>query len=282
MRRILAQGLLRFYGRPVEEPRIGDRLGPYVLEQLLGRGSMGTVYRARHDRGDRFALKLLAPQLAADPTYLRRFEREGRIASGLSHPNVVEVVDVGVEDGQPFLVSRLVEGRSLAERLTDGPLADAELARLVAEVAAALDAVHESGLVHRDVKPANIMLDSHGAAALADFGLARGEADTVLTLPGRVSGTSDYLSPELILGEPPSPAADIYALGCVAYECSSGTPPFGCRPLAEVVVAHLQELPAALDSPLSLAILQALAKDPAERPPTATAYALMLRVSVPE
>ena len=241
---------------------------------------MGSVYRAVGDDGTPVALKILSAELARDETFRRRFEREGRIASSLTHPNVVEVLETGIVDGRPFLASRLVEGLSLAERLASGPMTEPEVVSVVSEVAAALDVLHERGLVHRDVKPANIMLDARGSAALADFGLARSDADTVLTLPGRVSGTADYLAPELILGETPSPVSDVYALGCVAYECISGAPPFASRPLAEAVVAHLQEEPEPLTSPLSTAILQALAKAPADRPPTATAYALMLRVSL--
>ncbi|MDP9285019.1 MAG: serine/threonine protein kinase [Actinomycetota bacterium] len=263
-----------------EDPRPGDRVGPYLLEDEIGRGSMGTVYRALRDDGSRVALKVLPAGLAEDETFRRRFEREGRIASSLAHPNVVEVLESGVADGRGFLATRLVEGLSLAQRLEGGPLPGPDVVRIVSEVAAALDVLHERGLVHRDVKPGNIMLNERGAAALTDFGLARSAADTVLTLPGRVSGTADYLAPELILGGAPSPRSDVYALGCVAYECIAGLPPFGGRSVAEAVVAHLQDEPAPVDSPLSAAVLQALAKDPEERPPTATAYALMLRVSV--
>jgi serine/threonine protein kinase len=262
------------------EPRIGERFGRFVLEAELGRGSMGVVFRAVDADDRRVAVKVLSAELAADATFRRRFEREGRIASSLAHPNVVEVLESGVAEGRPFLASRLVEGETVAERLERGPLSDEEVVRAVTEVAAALDVLHDRGLMHRDVKPANIMLDRRGAAALADFGLARSAADTVLTLPGRVSGTADYLAPEVILGRPPSAATDIYALGCVAYECIAGIPPFGGRPLAEAVVAHLQDEPEPLPTRLSPAVLQALAKDPADRPPTATAYALMLRVSL--
>jgi serine/threonine-protein kinase len=266
----------------MHEPEVGDRVGPYVLEAELGHGSMGTVFRARRDDDGRVvALKLLHAELAADAIFRRRFEREARIAGALSHPHVVEVVEAGEVDGRPYLATRFVEGRSLADRLDDdGPLPDSDVVRLVAEVATALDVLHEQGLVHRDVKPANVMLDTDGGAALADFGLARGAADTVLTTPGRVSGTVDYLAPELIRGAIARPASDVYALGCVAYECVAGAPPFAGKPVADAVLAHLEEQPATLDSPLSLAVLQALAKDPAQRPPTATAYALMLRVSL--
>jgi serine/threonine-protein kinase len=266
----------------VEEPEVGGRLGRYVLEEILGRGAMGTVYRAVRDDGLVVALKLAAPELAADDTYRRRFERESRIAASLSHPHIVEVLEVGEVDGRPFLASRLVQGRTLSDRIAaDGPLAELDVVRVVAELAAALDVLHERELVHRDVKPANVILEDGGGALLADFGLARGASDTVLTQTGRVSGTVDYLAPEVIRGAPPSPAVDVYALGCMAYECLAGQPPFAARSVPDAILAHLESPPEPLRSPLSRAVLQALAKDPDDRPPTATAYALMLRVSLP-
>jgi serine/threonine protein kinase len=264
----------------VEEPEVGGRLGRYVLEAVLGHGAMGTVFRAVRDDGTVVALKLATPELAADETYRRRFEREARIAASLSHPNIVDVVEAGEADGRPFLAARLVEGQTLADRIAAGRLPDAAVVRIVSELAAALDVLHEQELVHRDVKPANVIFEGDGRALLTDFGLARGADDTVLTQPGRVSGTVDYLAPELIRGAPASPASDVYGLGCLAYECLSGTPPFGERSVPEAILAHLESTPEPLESPLSTAVLQALAKDPAERPPTAAAYALMLRVSL--
>ena len=264
----------------MEEPGPGGTLGRYVLEEILGRGAMGTVFRARAADGAPVALKVASPDLAGDDTFRRRFEREARIAASVVHPHIVDVVEVGEADGRPFLASRLVEGRTLAERIADGRLAPPAVVRVVAELASALDVLHERGLVHRDVKPANVILDHDGRALLADFGLARSADDTVLTQPGRVSGTVDYLAPELIRGEPASPASDVYGLGCLAYECVSGTPPFAQRSVPEAILAHLEADPEPPDSPLAGALLMALAKDPAERPPTATAYALMLRVSL--
>jgi serine/threonine protein kinase len=282
MKTLLAQCPRAFYRGPVEEPVVGGRLGRYVLEESLGRGAMGTVYRAVRDDGLTVALKVAAPELAADETYRRRFERESRIAASLSHPHIVEVLEVGEVDGRPFLASRLVEGRTLADRIAaEGPLAETDLVRVVSEIAAALDVLHERDLVHRDVKPANVILEDGGGALLADFGLARGASDTVLTQTGRVSGTVDYLAPEVIRGAPPSPAVDVYALGCMAYECLAGRPPFAARSVPDAILAHLESAPDPLPSPLSQAILQALAKSPDDRPPTATAYALMLRVSLP-
>ncbi|MDP9491393.1 MAG: serine/threonine protein kinase [Actinomycetota bacterium] len=264
----------------------GDRVGPYRLVAPLGEGGMGIVFRADRSTGGVAALKVLRRELSGDETFRRRFEREGRIAAQLDHPHLVEVVDAGEADGRHYLASRFVDGETLAARLTrDGPLPSSDLLRLAAELATGLDALHEAGLVHRDIKPSNVMLGADGAA-LTDFGLARGEADSVLTTPGRVVGTLDYLAPEVIRGQPAGPPADIYALGCLLYECVCGAPPFGSRPFAEAAAAHLTEEPldpsgARDDLPPAFwqALRHGLAKDPDERPPTATAYALMIRVS---
>jgi serine/threonine-protein kinase len=266
----------------------GGRLGPYRLERLLGRGGMGIVFEAvREPDGEIVALKVLREELSGDDTYRQRFAREGRIAIGLSHRHLVPVLDAGEVDGHPYIASRYVVGRTLAQLLeADGPLALSLMLRTISEVATALDTLHREGLVHRDVKPANIMIDASGISYLTDFGLARGLAATVLTKPGRVVGTVDYLAPEVIRGEQAGPAADIYALGSVTYECIAGRPPFGGMSIAEAALASIQEKPADpcldrddLPKALSFAVLQALAKSPADRPPTAAAYALMLRIS---
>jgi serine/threonine-protein kinase len=264
----------------------GVRLGPYVLEEMLGEGSMGIVFRASREDGTVVALKVLRPELSGDEAYRRRFEREGRIASNLTHPHLVEVVDTGEAGGWTYLAARYIDGESLAERLARaGPLPVEDVVRLAAEVGTALDTLHSSELVHRDVKPSNVMLSDAGAE-LTDFGVARGTADSVLTTPGRVVGTVDYLAPEVIRGRPAEPPADVYALGCLVYECVAGAPPFGSRPFAEAAVAHISEeppdpSPTRRDLPRQFwtALRHALAKNPGDRPPTATAYALMLRVS---
>jgi serine/threonine protein kinase len=272
--------------QPASTPQPGMRLGPYLLEGVLGEGGMGIVFRANHDNGTVVALKVLRPELSANLDYRRRFEREGRIASTLTHPHLVEVIDAGEADGWSYLASRYVPGESLAERLErTGPLPVDDVVRLAGEVGTALDTLHASELVHRDVKPSNVMLAESGAE-LTDFGVARGTADSVLTAPGRVVGTVDYLAPEVIRGSPAEPPADVYALGCLLYECVAGAPPFGSRPFAEAALAHISEEPpdpsvARRDLPRAFwsALRHGLAKDPADRPPTATAYALMLRVS---
>lgn len=264
----------------------GMRLGRYRLEEVLGEGGMGIVFRATRDDGAVVALKVLRPELSDDEGYRRRFDREGRIASTLAHRHLVEVVDMGEADGWTYLASRFVPGESLAERLErDGPLPVPDVVRLAAEVGTALDTLHSNELVHRDVKPSNVMLAEDGAE-LTDFGVARGVADTVLTAPGRVVGTLDYLAPEVIRGQTAAPPADVYALGCLLYECVAGRPPFGSLPFADAARAHLADepedpSPARRDLPREFwtALRQGLAKDPDDRPPTATAYALMIKVS---
>jgi serine/threonine-protein kinase len=271
-----------------EEPEVGERLGPYRLEDVLGRGGMGIVFRAtREPDGETVALKVLRRELAADEVYERRFDRERRIASGLRHSNLLPIVDAGESGGRRYVAVRFVDGCSLAELLeSEGPLTVPELLRVTPQIAAALDALHEQGLVHRDVKPANVMLDAGGNASLTDFGLARGEAYTILTRPGQVMGTLDYLAPELIQGAQATRASDVYALGCVAFECLVGHPPFAGGSLVEASRRHLEEEPADpatsrgdVPGELGWAVRRALAKDPADRPRTATAYARLLQAS---
>ncbi len=266
---------------------VGDRLGAYSLEEVLGRGQMGTVYRAVSDDGSVVALKVLRSDLAADDLYRRRFIREGDIASEVEGRHVLPVVDRGEADGRPYLASPYVPGGSLADRLEDGPLAVEELARVVAHVGAGLDDLHRLKLVHRDVKPSNVMLDEDGNALVTDFGVARGAAHTVLTREGRIVGTADYLAPEVIRGEPATPVSDVYGLGCLAYECAVGVPPFAHRAtIAEICIGHLREEPPDpverrpdLPGAVARSILTALAKDPGRRPATGAGYGVLLRAA---
>ncbi len=264
---------------------VGDRLGAFRLEELLGAGGMGIVFRAvREEGGGTVALKVLRDELSGDETFRRRFEHEARSAKEVLSPHLVAVLEAGEADGRYYLASEFVPGRTLEERVRDeGALPFADVIRIATELGAALDALHEAGIVHRDVKASNVLLRNDGTTMLTDFGLAKGEAYTVLTHPGQVMGTLDYLAPELIRGDEATAASDIYALGCTTYECLTGTTPFGGRSLFQVGLAHLDEQPpdprrARPDCPghLSAAVLRALEKEPAERPATATSYARAL------
>jgi serine/threonine protein kinase len=247
-----------------------------VLE-LLGEGAAGVVYRATDGRSE-VALKVLR---AADHESRRRFAREARLAGEAHSRHLIHVLEVGDD----YLVMPLYP-RSLAATLRGGPLSVPETLRVAAQIAQALDALHGRGVVHRDVKPSNVLLDDAGDAVLSDFGLARGADSTRLTREGQVVGSLHYLAPELIEGAPASPAGDVYAFGCLLYECLTGAPPFGGRGEAELGYAHLVEPPPdprmrrpELSGELAVALLTALEKNPEARPTTATALARMLHLA---
>jgi serine/threonine protein kinase, bacterial len=269
-------------------PGVGETFGPYRLDAFLGEGAVGRVFRATDTRsGEVVAVKILRRTLADDDVYRRRLEREARVAAEVESKHIVAVVASSVEQGTPYVVVRYVEGETLADRLErEGTLTVVDVVRLVAQVATGLDALHAHGIVHRDVKPSNVLLDESGSAALTDFGLAKGQAYTVLTRTGQAVGTLDYVAPEILSGEEAQPASDIYALGCLTYECATGDAPFASRSMFEVAVAHMEDEPAdpsslrsELPSALGWAILRALAKKPDERPPTAATFANMLKAA---
>jgi serine/threonine protein kinase len=264
------------------------KIGPYRIETVLGEGAMGVVYRAVDDEdGSLVALKLLQENVSSSEAFRRRFAREARAAAAVHHPHLVPVVGSGEAEGRAYLAVAYIEGRTLAERIgTDGPLPLAELIQVSVQIGEALDAVHAAGLVHRDVKPGNVMLDGEGRALLTDFGLAKGEGYSIVTRPGEVMGTLDYVAPEVVLGGDASPASDLYALGCLVYECATGEPPFGGMSLLRLARAHVEEAPLDpaerrpdLSRDVSWAILRALAKDPAERPRTGRAYGQLLKAA---
>jgi serine/threonine-protein kinase len=252
--------------------------GRYRLLELLGEGATGAVYRATDGERD-VALKLLR---TSDTVAAKRFVRETRLAAATRSRHLVPVLDHG--DG--YVVMPLYPGGSLAGRLRAGSLAYLETVDLAAQLARGLDALHAQGVIHRDVKPSNVLLDGAGTAALADFGLARGEGSTQLTQEGLLVGSAHYLAPELIAGQPASRASDIYALGCLLYECLVGEPPFSGRTEAELGYAHLVEPPPdprtrrpELPADAAPAILTALEKEPQARPTSATALARMLHLA---
>jgi len=231
----------------------GTRLGPYELLAPLGAGGMGEVYRARDTRLDRpVAIKLLQARLADDPEQRVRFDREAHAISRLVHPNICTLFDVGEHDGRRFLVMELLEGETLAQRIGRGPLPLDETLRIARDLAAALAAAHRRGLVHRDVKPANVMLTEHGAK-LVDFGLTKGgdsraqgaaaDATMVQTRAGMILGTIAYMSPEQLAGGPVDQRADVYAFGVTLYEMCTGQRPFAGASEAELMVAVLRDTP---------------------------------------
>jgi WD40 repeat protein/tRNA A-37 threonylcarbamoyl transferase component Bud32 len=255
---------------------IGAELGGYRLESVIARGGMGVVYLAEHRRLERqVALKVLAPELAESDGFRERFLQESRIAAGLNHPNVIPIHDAGEADGVLFIAMRYVEGVDLADLIDrDGPLPVTRALAIVSQVAGALDAAHARGLVHRDVKPGNVLIAEGDHAYLTDFGVTKQVSDSVvgMTAAGEVLGTVAYMSPESIEGEEADHRADVYSLGCVLYECLTGSPPFeGSRPMA-VMFAHVQEEPPAasasrpeLPVALDAVVARALAKEPDQR-----------------
>lgn len=263
---------------------VGSTIGGYRLERFLGEGAAGVVFEATGSDGGRVAVKLLRPELLADEAVRSRFVREERIARSIDSAHVGRVISVGEEAGDVFLVLPLFEGGSLAARLAQaGRLDIDELVRLSAELGRGLDDLHGHGIVHRDVKPSNVLFTVTGQAILCDFGLARGGDWTRLTLDGQLLGTPHYMAPELIEGREATSASDLYALGCVLYECLAGAPPFSARHLAELGFAHMVEPPPhprerrpEVPEGLGDAILLALAKEPEQRPTTATALARMI------
>jgi serine/threonine-protein kinase len=232
-------------------------------------------------------VKVLRPEHAADEVLRARFGREARLAKDIDSRHVVPIQEIGEFDGLTFLVMPFYERGSLAHRLrTSGSLGLDETVELAAQLGRGLDALHAHGIVHRDVKPSNVLLAGDGTAALADFGLARTADSTRLTEEGQPVGTLHYLAPELIEGREATHASDLYALGCVLYECLVGAPPFAGRGVAEIGFAHLVESPAdphelrpELPRDVGAAVLSALAKSPSDRPTTATALARLLHVA---
>jgi YVTN family beta-propeller protein len=264
------------------ESVVGSKLAGYVIETLIGRGGMGAVYRAEEaGLGRKVALKVIAPELAQDERFRERFLRESRIAASLDHPHVVPIFKAGDEDGALFLAMRYVEGTDLAKLVAEeGALDPSRTISLLEQVADALDAAHEKGLVHRDVKPSNVLIAVAAGKEhcyLADFGLTkRTGSATGVSAPGDVVGTLEYVAPEQITGGPTDSRADVYSLGCLLYECLTGTPPFPRATDVALLWAHVHEEPIAPSSArpelprrLDAILLRALAKEPGRRYRTA-------------
>ncbi len=263
----------------------GTRLGPYEIGAMLGAGGMGEVYRARDERlGRDVAVKVLPADLVASPDRLRRFEQEARAASALNHPQILAVYDVGREGDTPFLVTELLQGTSLAQRLQQGPVPVRRALEWTAQAARGLGAAHERGIVHRDIKPANLFITGEGQLKILDFGLAKATRDAALeppqgpagatdhdTSPETPVGTAGYMSPEQVRGEPVDARSDQFSLGCVAYELLTGAAPFRRPTVAQSLSAVLTDEPAAVSEhprvPRDVAwiVERCLAKDPQDR-----------------
>ncbi len=249
------------------------RLGHYELVREIGGGGMSTVYEAIDERlGRTVALKVLTlpPYLTQEQAALliERLKREARAAGRLTHPNIVTVYDVGEEDGHHYIAMEYLNGPTLRARLDKGPLTHHEAARILDGVAEALDAAHAEGVLHRDIKPGNVILLPDGRVKLADFGVARRLEDATLTQAGAVVGSPAYMAPEQVRGEPGSPASDRWSLGVLLYEMLAGHPPFGGGNVAAVLHQVVYEVAPALSgvSPdLQAVIDRALAKEPSAR-----------------
>ncbi|POX51295.1 serine/threonine protein kinase [Streptomyces sp. Ru71] len=282
-----------FSGRPAE--LIGRQIAGYRIEQEIGRGGMAVVYRAHDLRLDRtVALKLLAPELARNDTFRGRFTHESRVAAAIDHPHIVPIFEAGETDGVLYIAMRFVAGSDLRHLLDrQGPLPVDTAVRIAAQVASALDAAHEHGLVHRDVKPGNILVargtDSEHPehAYLTDFGLTKKSLSlTGFTTVGQFVGTLDYVAPEQISGRPVDGRCDVYGFACVVHEALAGRPPFRRDDDMALLWAHQYDdpdpltearpdLPAALDAVFA----RALAKSPDDRHPTCLAFVADLRAA---
>ena len=244
------------------------------LGDVLGRGGMGVVYAATGPAGEPLAVKVVNPELMADVGARARFEREVRLATSIRHPHAVAVHNGGTEGGQPYLVMDRVDGWDLEALVAErGPLHPAWAAEVVAQVAEALDAAHGLGLMHRDVKPQNVLLAAGtGAphALLSDFGLARHESSmSGLTATGQFVGSVDFASPEQLQGQPVDVRTDVYALGCVLAYALTGEVPYPRTRDVDKLMAHIADPPPSVPGPLGGVVARAMEKDPAARFPTA-------------
>ena len=268
-----------------------SEIGGFRLESEIGRGGMGVVFLAAQSFPERkVALKILSADLAQDPSFRARFIRESNAAAAIEHPNIVPVHAAGEDGGRLYLAMRYVEGTDLRSTLAqDGALPPERAARICAQVADALEAAHERGLVHRDVKPGNVLLDSHEHAYLSDFGLIKPtHTGTEFTKTGQFMGSLEYVAPEQIRGDAVDGRADIYSLGCVLFECLTGQAPFHRENEVATLYAHLEEPPpnprdARSDVPSSLAAVveRSMAKRPEDRFPSASEMGAALRGTSP-
>jgi serine/threonine protein kinase len=266
----------------------GTPFGRYRLIELLGRGGMGEVWRALDTEANNrtVAIKLLPAHLAGDSSFVQRFRREADAAAQLNNPHIIPIHNYGEIDGKLYVDMRLVEGRDLQHVLAEGPLEPARAVRIIEQVARALQAAHKVGLVHRDVKPSNILIDEDDFAYLIDFGIARGVDQTGLTGTGNMIGSLHYMAPERLQAQEADARADIYALACVLYECLTGSRPFRGDSLESQVAAHLTEPPpqpstrSDVPAQLDAVIARGMAKNPDVRYPTTIEFATAARDAI--
>jgi serine/threonine kinase PknH len=255
------------------DSRVGGTFGKYKIGRLLGKGGMGQVYQAYDtDKGRTVALKILNAQYAQDETFRTRFLRESRAAAILQEPHVIPIHDWGEIDQILYIDMRLVQGHTLHEMLTMGALEPHRAVAIIQQIAAALDAAHTEGLIHRDVKPQNIIVTPDDFAYLVDFGIAEARGETHLTMAGYQVGTFDYMAPERFGDQPATPAVDIYSLACVLYEALTGAKPFPSHSAEQAIAAHMSSPPpqpsavnARIPASLDYVIARGMAKDPDDR-----------------
>jgi serine/threonine-protein kinase len=257
----------------------GTVVAGYRIDRVIGRGGMGCVYEATQLSLDRaVALKVIAGEFGDDPGFRERFKREGRMQARIDHPHTIPIYDAGESEHGLYLAMRLVRGTNLLEVLGGGTLDMVGSLHLLGQTAGALDAAHEIGLVHRDVKPQNILIERRRAehAYLADFGITKARDEANLTMTGSIIGTIDYMAPEQFLGRGAVAASDIYSFGCMLFECLTGTVPFAREESVAVMFAHVSEDPPSarerrpdLPREIDAVLARALAKEPPERFATA-------------
>jgi serine/threonine protein kinase len=248
--------------------------GRYEIKEKLGSGGMAVVYKARCTWLDRIVtVKVLRDELVNDEEFVRRFRQEAQAVARLSHPNIVSVYDVGQEDGTYYIVMEYIDGQTLKEMIKEkGKLSPEKAIDLTSQICSALEHAHENNIIHRDIKPHNILMTSRGKVKVADFGIARAAAETTVTHPGKIMGSVHYLSPEQARGEVVGISSDLYSAGAVLYEMLTGRVPFEGESPISVALKHLQdpiirprELDPTIPEPVEQVILRALNKDPKKR-----------------